>query len=225
MTLPTRIWAELTQPDIKAQLETSGQVLFPSGSVEQHSAHLPANIDTLAATLVCDLVAERMDALVLPAPSVGVTPVHMPFEATVTFSHATYQRVVVEICESAAQHGAKDLLIVNWHEGEYPAVGDCCRGIAPAHWSARRDRSHLASLGECRACSGIREARAQRREPRLSPVMPAANLSNVSAHSYRHSRSAQSPNKASAFLEKMALRVCSSTGAAFIQSTPALLSA
>ncbi len=122
MTLPTRIWAELTQPDIKAQLETSGQVLFPSGSVEQHSAHLPANIDTLAATLVCDLVAERMDALVLPAPSVGVTPVHMPFEATVTFSHATYQRVVVEICESAAQHGAKDLLIVNWHEGNIPPL-------------------------------------------------------------------------------------------------------
>jgi len=122
MTLPTRIWAELTQPEIKGQLENSGLVLFPCGSVEQHSAHLPANTDTLAATHVCELVAERMDALVLPAPSVGVTPMHMPFEATVTFSAATYQRVVVEICESAAQHGAKDLLIVNWHEGNIPSL-------------------------------------------------------------------------------------------------------
>lgn len=122
MTLPTRIFAELTQPEIKAQLESNPLVLFPCGSVEQHSAHLPANTDTIAATHVCELVAERMDGLVLPAPAVGVTPMHMPFEATVTFSPATYQRVVVEICESAAQHGAKDLMIVNWHEGNIPSL-------------------------------------------------------------------------------------------------------
>ena len=122
MSLPTRVFAELTQPEIKAQLKRNPLVLFPCGSVEQHSAHLPASTDTLAATRICELVAALMDGLVLPAPSVGVTPMHMPYEATVTFTPATYQRVVVEICESAASHGAKDLLIVNWHEGNIPSL-------------------------------------------------------------------------------------------------------
>ncbi|MYI68303.1 MAG: creatininase family protein, partial [Boseongicola sp. SB0673_bin_14] len=80
MSLPTRIFADLTQPEIKAQLKANPLVLFPCGSVEQHSAHLPASTDMLAATRVCELVAELMDGLVLPAPSVGVTPLHMPYE-------------------------------------------------------------------------------------------------------------------------------------------------
>lgn len=122
MTPPTRLFSELTQPEIKAQLEKKPLVLFPCGSVEQHAAHLPANTDSLAATNVCELVAAEMDGLVLPAPQVGVTPMHMPYEGTLTLSPSTYQRVMVEICESAAQHGARELLIVNWHEGNIPSI-------------------------------------------------------------------------------------------------------
>ncbi len=106
MSLPTRIFSDLTQPEIKAQPKRNPLVFFPCASVEQHSAHLPASTDTLAATRICELVAALLDGFVLPAPSVGVTPMHMPYEATVTFTPATYQRVVVEICESAASHGA-----------------------------------------------------------------------------------------------------------------------
>lgn len=122
MTLPTRIWADLTQPEIKAQLERHPLVILPCGSVEQHASHLPAGTDTFAATCIARLVAERMDGLVLPAPSVGVTPMHMPYEATVTLTPDTHRRVVIEICESAARHGAKSLLIVNWHEGNIPSL-------------------------------------------------------------------------------------------------------
>jgi len=120
--LPTRIFADLTQPEIAAQFRKNPLVLFPCGSVEQHSAHLPAGTDTFAAVRVAELVAERLDGLVLPAPAVGVTPMHMPFEATVTLTPTTFIRVVVEICESAAQHGARDLLIVNWHEGNIASL-------------------------------------------------------------------------------------------------------
>ena len=47
---------------------------------------------------------------------------HMPYEATVSFTPDTYIRVVTEICESAAKHGAKMLMIVNWHEGNIPSL-------------------------------------------------------------------------------------------------------
>ena len=122
MNLETRLFAELTQPEIKEQLQVNPLVLFPTGSVEQHSSHLPANTDTIAATTVCELVAKKMDGLVLPAPSVGVTPMHMPYEATVTLKPETFQQVIIEICESAAKHGAKNLMIVNWHEGNIASL-------------------------------------------------------------------------------------------------------
>ena len=120
--LPTRIFCELTQPEIARQFKRNPLVLLPTGSVEQHGAHLPAGTDSFAADLVAEAVAQRMDGVVLPGPRVGVTPMHMPFEATVSFTPETYIRVVTEVCESAAKHGAKMLMIVNWHEGNIPSL-------------------------------------------------------------------------------------------------------
>lgn len=122
MSLSSRQIAELTESEVAVQLERNPLVFFPAGSVEQHSAHLPAATDIIAATRVAELVAERMEGLVLPAPPVGVTPMHMPFAATVSFAPETYIRVVTEICESAAKHGAADLMIINWHEGNIPSL-------------------------------------------------------------------------------------------------------
>jgi creatinine amidohydrolase len=120
--LSSRIFADLTQPEIARQLKRNPLVILPTGSVEQHGAHLPAGTDAFAAEMVAEAVAEKMDGLVLPGPMVGVTPMHMPFEATVSFTPETYIRVATEICESAARHGAKMLMIVNWHEGNIPSL-------------------------------------------------------------------------------------------------------
>lgn len=113
----SRYFIELTQPEIKAQFERHPLVILPCGSVEQHGAHLPTGTDIFAANSVSHAVAELMDAVVLPGGPLGVTPMHMPFEATISLSPETYQRVVVETCLSTARHGARKLLIVNWHEG------------------------------------------------------------------------------------------------------------
>lgn len=118
----TRLFTDLTQPEIAGQLKRNPLVILPTGSVEQHGAHLPAGTDSFAAELVAEAVAQRMDGLVLPGPGVGVTPMHMPYEATVSFTPDTYIRLVTEICESAAKHGAKMLMIVNWHEGNIPSL-------------------------------------------------------------------------------------------------------
>jgi len=120
--LPTRYFTDLTQPEIAAQLEKNPLVLLPAGSVEQHGPHLPAGTDIFAANVISHAVAERMDGLVIPATPLGVTPMHMPFEATITLSPDTYMRVVKEACVSTAQHGAKYLLILNWHEGNIPSL-------------------------------------------------------------------------------------------------------
>ena len=65
-------------------------MILPAGSVEQHGPHLPTGTDTFAANVIGHAVAERMDGLVLPATPLGVTPMHMPFEGTLTLTPDTY---------------------------------------------------------------------------------------------------------------------------------------
>src|SRR6187397_1503754 len=70
--LPSRYFADLTQPEIAAQFKKNPLVMLPCGSVEQHGPHLPTGTDTLAANMIAQHVAERMDGLVLPAtPQIG----------------------------------------------------------------------------------------------------------------------------------------------------------
>jgi creatinine amidohydrolase len=131
--LPSRYFAELTQPEIAAQLQRNPFVVLPTGSVEQHGPHLPAGTDTFAATVIAHAIAERMDGLVLPATPFGVTPMHMPFEATITLTPDTYMRVVIETGASTAKHGAKSLLIVNWHEGNIPSLAIAAEALHREH--------------------------------------------------------------------------------------------
>jgi len=120
--LPSRYFIDLTQPEIAAQLKRNPLVILPAGSVEQHGPHLPTGTDIYAANVIGHAVAERMDGLVLPGGPLGVTPMHMPFEGTITLTPKTYMSVVEETCVSTAQHGAKQLLILNWHEGNIPSL-------------------------------------------------------------------------------------------------------
>jgi creatinine amidohydrolase len=134
--LPSRYFWELTQPEIAAQLERNPMVVLPAGSVEQHGPHLPTGTDTFAANLISHHVAEHMDALVLPATPLGVTPMHMPFEGTLTLTPDTYMRVVIETCASAAEHGAKELMILNWHEGNIPSLAIAAEALHRKHGMA-----------------------------------------------------------------------------------------
>ena len=130
---PSRYFADLTQPEIAAQLKKNPLVILPAGSVEQHGPHLPAGTDTLAANVIAHAVAERMDGLVLPATPLGVTPMHMPFEGTITLTPDTYMRVVTETCVSTARHGARYLVILNWHEGNIPSLAIAAEALHREH--------------------------------------------------------------------------------------------
>jgi len=131
--LPSRYFSELTQPEVAAQLKRNPLVILPCGSVEQHGPHLPTGTDTLAANAVSHAVAERMDALVLPATPFGVTPMHMPFEGTITLAPDTYLRIVTDTCASTAKHGAKYLLTVNWHEGNIASLAIAAEALHREH--------------------------------------------------------------------------------------------
>jgi creatinine amidohydrolase len=131
--LPSRYFCDLTQPEIAAAFKRHPLVILPAGSVEQHGPHLPTGTDTFAANVIAHRVAERMDGLVLPGTPLGVTPMHMPYEGTITLTPDTYMRVVTETCSSTAKHGAKYLLIINWHEGNIPSLAIAAEGLHRQH--------------------------------------------------------------------------------------------
>ena len=132
-SLPTRYFIDLTQAEIAAQLRRNPLVIFPAGSVEQHGPHLPTGTDIYAANVIAHAVAERMDGLVLPGGPLGVTPMHAPFEGTITLTPETYMQVVTETCISTARHGARRCLILNWHEGNIPSLSIAADALHREH--------------------------------------------------------------------------------------------
>jgi len=131
--LPSRYFIDLTQPEIAAQFARNPLVILPAGSVEQHGPHLPTGTDIFASQVIGAAVAEKMDGLLLPACPFGVTPMHMPFEGTITLTPDTYIRVVKETALSTAQHGARYLLILNWHEGNIPSLALAAESLHREH--------------------------------------------------------------------------------------------
>jgi creatinine amidohydrolase len=131
--LPSRYFVDLTQPEIAAQLKSNPLVILPTGSVEQHGPHLPTGTDIFAANVIGHAVAERLDGLVLPGTALGVTPMHAPFAGTITLTPDTYMRITTETCVSTARHGAKYLLILNWHEGNIPSLAIAAEALHREH--------------------------------------------------------------------------------------------
>jgi creatinine amidohydrolase len=120
--MASRRFDELTDPEIAVALARSPRAILPMGSIEQHGPHLPTGTDFFAATAIALAVAEHTDALVLPLCPLGVTPMHMPYPGTVSLRPETLQEVVWDIGSSLAGHGCRELVILNWHEGNIPPL-------------------------------------------------------------------------------------------------------
>ena len=155
-------------------------MILPAGPVEQHGPHLPAGTDTLAANVIAHAVAERMDGLVLPATPLGVTPMHMPFEGTITLTPDTYMRVVTETCGSTARHGARYLLILNWHEGNIPSLAIAAEALHREHgMTVLTVQAYVAEELYGQAATASPTA-ARSRRWRCSPIGPIWCISTAS---------------------------------------------
>ncbi|GAB6878697.1 hypothetical protein JCM17823_09710 [Halorubrum gandharaense] len=101
--------------------------VLPTGSIEQHSTHLPVSTDTLRADhLTAELVEAApehdLDLLRLPPLPFGHSEHHMTFPGTISLSVDTYVDVLREIGESLAEHGVDRLLVVNCHGGNQDSI-------------------------------------------------------------------------------------------------------
>lgn len=105
------------------------------GSCEQHSYYLPTGTDTFLAEGLVKLASNHTErtVLLLPTISVGFSPHHRYFPGCITIGAKTLINLVVDICLSAFASGITDLLIVNGHGGNQPALQNAVNELGAEH--------------------------------------------------------------------------------------------
>jgi creatinine amidohydrolase len=118
------LW-DMTYEEARAAFEEADFVVLPTGSIEQHSIHLPVSVDSIRAEELTRYLVENSGGLkmiMLPTLVYGQSLHHIRFPGTVTLTEETYMNVIKDIAWSVKQHGAKRLLIVNYHGGNVAPI-------------------------------------------------------------------------------------------------------
>ncbi len=119
------LWQEMRRTEFEEALKENAVVVIPLGSIEQHGEHLPINTDANCCFSIARGAAEMVDdfpVLVLPAVWTGYSPHHMGFQGAITVKFETYLGVLAGIAKSLHAHGFKNILFLNGHGGNSPAV-------------------------------------------------------------------------------------------------------
>jgi len=113
--------ANMTQPQAEEALGR-GTAVIVTGSIEQHGGHLPLGTDYFAALTIALRVGQRLEAPVLPLSPVGVAPYHLSWAGSLSLSPDTLASLMHDVCKGLATAGVERLIVVNWHEGNTPAI-------------------------------------------------------------------------------------------------------
>lgn len=87
--------------------------VLPFGALEQHGPHLPLATDTIQAVGIAERLAERYDALLLPAVAYGETWNNAGYPGTVSLSATTVTAIAVDIARAVWSFGVRSLVVVN----------------------------------------------------------------------------------------------------------------
>jgi len=114
------LWQEMWRHEFLEALEHDPVVIVPTGSVEQHGPHCPADLDISIPLYLAARVAQRIDdfpVLVAPPLWFGLAHYNLGFPGTITLGAATYMAVLADVCRSIHRNGFHRLVVVNGHGG------------------------------------------------------------------------------------------------------------
>jgi creatinine amidohydrolase len=115
-------YEKLTWPEINDAIDQGKVCIVPCGSVEQHGAHLPLDVDIVCPQGIAfgagRQVPDKM--LVLPPVWYGYTAHVMDFPGTINTHYETFIRQMLDITKSLAYHGFKKIVLLNGHGSNMP---------------------------------------------------------------------------------------------------------
>ncbi len=132
MHLQNATWPEIEAADREAV------VLIPTGSLEQHGAHLPLFTDSLIVTAVANAVEQNLKDKVVVTPTLwlGASGHHLKFPGTLSGSFETYIGAIVDVVESLLPHGFHKFYVLNGHGGNTEPNGVAMRTLKARHPNA-----------------------------------------------------------------------------------------
>ena len=124
MTDKVFLW-DMTYEEAGEAFKEADFIVLPTGSIEQHSIHLPVSTDSIRADELTRYLVTHSGSLrmvMLPTLYYGQSKHHIHFPGTMTLGEETYVQVLKDIAWSVKQHGGKRLLIVNFHGGNVAPI-------------------------------------------------------------------------------------------------------
>jgi creatinine amidohydrolase len=110
---------DLSWPQVRKLKLTNRVVVLPLGSFEQHGPHLPLTTDTDIVTAVARGLEQQRPGKILCLPALwpGHSTHHLFFPGTLSVSQAPYIQMVIELCRSIVNMGARKVFLLNGHGG------------------------------------------------------------------------------------------------------------
>ena len=109
-------------PDLRKRIKKKKQIaIIPIGSIEQHGPHLPISTDSDIVTEISFRLSEKINGLLLPTISYGISNEHFPF-FNLSIRKSTLSRVLEDLCESLIKNGISRILIINGHYGNLDSL-------------------------------------------------------------------------------------------------------
>ncbi len=137
MTMPKRLWQEMTTRDFATADIGRWIAVLPVAAIEQHGPHLPVEVDARINAGVLqraiELVPDDVPVTVLPAMPIGKSNEHLAYPGTLTLSAETLIRLWTEIGDSVARAGVRKLIILNSHGGQPQIVDIVVRELRVRH--------------------------------------------------------------------------------------------
>ncbi len=107
------IMEQMTQMTIGEAILEKRAVIVPTGATEAHGPHMPTDTDTHQAGYIALELAKRINALVAPTISYGISKTFEFFPGTISLSIPTYQKMLFEIGSSLIKQGFEHIIFLN----------------------------------------------------------------------------------------------------------------
>lgn len=151
----------LRRDELMDRVDDGAVAVLPTGSLEQHGAHLPVGTDSLLAEAVVReavdrAVADGVPAVAFPAIWTGFSPHHVPLGGTVSLSKETLVALLDDVCASLLGMGFRKVLVVNGHGGNRPVTALVAGDVGTGQHEADVAELNYTALAEER----FRERRA-----------------------------------------------------------------
>lgn len=118
----TNFLKEMSWTRFQERKKNTNLAIIPSGAFEVYGPHLPLGTDTLVATKIAELVAERVDSIIGPVLEVGDSSTLDEFPGTITIRPEHFKEYLVDAVLSLKKWGFTDFLFINTHVGNVPVI-------------------------------------------------------------------------------------------------------